>query len=205
VSAGSAKILRVDPALASLLGALIGGSIASGSNLVIDRARARREAQAAEAISETETRLAARLLYDELDHVELLLAEVAKHSRLGWNWSPPDRPLPLSTWGEQRAVLAAHAEDAVWSTVASAYAALQSLDQMLIDEHRFGWLVGAFDAEDAESEELEGRRVSKESVQRLKEAISLVKAATDRLGPVVGASALPEKRRRARESEGENP
>lgn len=75
----------------------------------------------------------------------------------------------------------------------------------MIDEARFGWLVGAFDEEDAEREELEGRRLSKESVQRVKEAITLVKTATNELAPVVGASALPAKRHRAVETEAQDP
>jgi hypothetical protein len=193
----------VDPALASLFGAFIGGSVVSSSNLLIERARALRESNAAKAATETETRRAARLLYDELEHVELLLAGVAQHKRLGWNWSPPGRPLQVSTSGEQRTGLAAHADDAVWSAAASAYAELQLLDQMVMDEARFAWLVGAHDEEDAEADELEGRRLSKESVQRVQQAISLVKAATDRLAPVVGASALPMKRHRAPEPEPE--
>lgn len=191
----------MDPALASLLGAFIGGSIASGSNLLVERARASRESHTARAATDTEIRRAARLLYDELDHVELVLAQVAKYQRVGWSWDPPTRPLPLSTWGEQRAVLAAHAGDAVWSAVASAYAELQLLDQMVIDEFTFTVLVGAYDEEDAESDELEGRRLSKQSVQRVLEAISLVNAATQQLVPVVGASALPMSRHRTSEEE----
>ena len=204
MSAARVKILVVDPALASLLGALIGGAIASGSNLVIDRARAGREAKAAKAATDTETRRAARLLYDELDYAELVLTDVAHNRRVGWSWDPPSVPLPLSTWDEQRAALAAHADDAVWAAVASAYADLQSLEQMVIDEARFGWLVGAYDEYDAEEWELDGRRLTKESIQRVNEAISFVKAATDRLAPVVGASAVPAKRHRAPEAEAES-
>ena len=54
----------MDPALASLLGAVIGGGAVSGSNLLIERARAG-ETIAKRAQTEMEIRQAARLLYDE--------------------------------------------------------------------------------------------------------------------------------------------
>jgi hypothetical protein len=116
----------MDPALASLLGAITGGGIASGANLLIERARARRDARAERARFAVETRRAARLIYDELDYAKFLLSRPLKSGRFGCDWEPPKRPLPRSGWTEHRSVLAAHGDDQVWGLAASTYAALET-------------------------------------------------------------------------------
>jgi hypothetical protein len=129
----------VDTALASLLGAVIGGGIASSSSLGLERIQARREREAADRRDRREARRAARLLAEELEAGRRLLARAQEN---GWyTWEPPKRLLPAAAWTEYRSDFATQATDEEWRTVAAAFGQFDRLNWHLIDRIELeGWI-----------------------------------------------------------------
>ena len=110
----------MDAALASLLGAVIGGSVVAASNFGLEAVRSKRERIQSNARDHEEARRAARLLTEELEVGRRLLArdlDAGTHS-----WEPPERQLPAAAWTEYRTDFARVAPPDAWHAVAAAYA-----------------------------------------------------------------------------------
>jgi hypothetical protein len=82
-----AIIALMDPALASLLGAVVGGLIGGGSNVGLDVTRAKRERKATEAIERRDPRRAALLIAEELEAGRRLLAPAHERGVSRWRGS----------------------------------------------------------------------------------------------------------------------
>jgi hypothetical protein len=160
----------MDAAVASLLGAIIGGMIGSGSNFGLDTMRSSRQRRRDLADELREARRAARLLAAELESGLRLLVrdkETGTHT-----WEPPERQLPASAWTEFRADFARVASDQVWDAVACAYA----------DFDQLNWHVRAVIEEDhwtgAEPQHpMESRKLGPRSAELVGSAIGDVDAA----------------------------
>jgi hypothetical protein len=116
----------MDSALASLLGAVVGGGIAASSNLGVEAFRSRRSTKADKARDQRETRRASRLLTQELEAGRSLIEESV--ARDYFIWEPPERELPAAAWNEHRATLAEQGSDEDWEALAAAYAEFDRLN-----------------------------------------------------------------------------
>jgi hypothetical protein len=119
-------IALMDPALASLLGAIVGGLIASGSNVGLDMIRARRERAGAEAREHRDARRAARLIVEELESARRLLASSVDANHR--TWRPHERQLPAASWARYSTDFALVASDDQWDAASSAYAIFDALN-----------------------------------------------------------------------------
>lgn len=131
----------MDAPLASLIGAVIGGVIASGSNLAVERYRDGRERQREKASGDAELRRAARLLSEELSYCRDLIAKAIERDY--FTWEPPKRELPASSWSEYRASVADRGSMEDWRAVGDAYKEIDRLNWVVrdaIDEE--GWMGG---------------------------------------------------------------
>lgn len=129
----------LDPALASLVGAAVGGSLVIVGNVFVEQWRARREERGEAERVRRAARRAARLLAEELRYARRLVAESSE--RGSYSWEPPKRELPTAAWSEYRADLAAFGSDEDWRLTATAFGALDRLNWHLrgvIEEE--GWL-----------------------------------------------------------------
>lgn len=83
----------VDPAVSTLIGVFLGGSIASGTTFRLDSLRVRRDEQTAKKREERDARRAGRLLAEELEYGRRLLATALEKDY--YTWEPP-RSIPTS-------------------------------------------------------------------------------------------------------------
>jgi hypothetical protein len=122
----------MDPAVASLLGAIIGGTLTAGSNVLLDWVRGKRESKAVSQRDRRDARQAARLIAEEVEYSRRLLRRA--HERAIFTWEPPNRLLPSATWTEHRAEFAGGpVSDEEWLTVSRAYAELYRLNWYVRD------------------------------------------------------------------------
>ena len=112
---------NVSAATAALIGAggaIIGGGLTSGTQLLIESQRARRERRAARARDGTALRLATRLLIEELADNEALLRSAAKT----WRYWSPERQLSTAVWSQYRGTLAQVIESPLsWRVITAAF------------------------------------------------------------------------------------
>jgi hypothetical protein len=164
----------MDPALASLLGAIVGGLIGGGSNVGLDVIRAKRARKATEATERRDARRAALLLAEELEAGRRLLASA--HERGVLTWHPDERLLPAATWNSYSTDFALVATDDQWDAVSRAYADFDALNwhirAVIVEDHYTG-------AEPAHP--LEVRTLSPRTKQRIEEALENVDRALDHL------------------------
>jgi hypothetical protein len=114
---------------ATLLGSAIGGAIAG---VVTLRAENRRQGFIRRQGAERERRQlkqAGRLMAEELDdgRSKIILAHAEHHY-----WRTDD-PIALTQWTTYRELLAAHLDDATWTTVATAFAWFRQLNRVVVD------------------------------------------------------------------------
>jgi hypothetical protein len=173
----------MDPALMSLAGVVLGGGIASGTSVLVERTRSKRESKLERSRSDAETRTAARLVYDELDEIELLIDIAASSQAWSYRWDPPVRALPRAEWERHRATLATHLPDHPWGLLAGVYAELAAIHDhaiAIIDEER---AMGV-----PEPHEIEARKIPTTLLARVDEAIAAVNHALSALAPFAGRS-----------------
>lgn len=121
----------MDAALASLLGAVIGGGIASGSNLGVEWYRDRRQARVSEENTKINLRRSSRLLMEEMRYGRSLILKAEQRGY--FTWEPPRRELPNAAWGEHRASLAEHGSSDDWTAVARVYEEFDRLNWLVRD------------------------------------------------------------------------
>lgn len=107
----------MDSGLAALLGAVVGGALTGGSNLLIEQVRARRSARNDHQRDARELRRAARLVMAELRHSGAALEVAASEG-----WEHDDRrELKYQRWVAHQQTLADHLPDPSWEAVTGAY------------------------------------------------------------------------------------
>jgi hypothetical protein len=130
----------VDPALAPLIGAALGGFLAGGSGLALERFRVKRDREAAVWKTRLDARRAARLIAEELRESDRRVRKALDRSV--YTWEPSDDLLATATWSEYRADFAASANPDAWAAVADAYAEVSRLNEHLVavleEEHLMG-------------------------------------------------------------------
>jgi hypothetical protein len=120
----SATIGPIAVSLVGAGGAIIGGAIASVSNLFIETQRHKLAAGQQEAIDSQELRVAARLVSDELGKCAIALQAVKETS--GWK-SSPKKLLPVDCWQQHGPVLARQLSYEDWDLTREAYRKVQVL------------------------------------------------------------------------------
>jgi hypothetical protein len=109
----------------SLIGVVIGGFIALGTTLEIERRRKRREERA----EKRAVRQATRMLHSELNTIATELAGAVAERR--W-WNRADLVLETPSWGRFADALAgSDIDDDTWWAVAYAYTEIHSLDETI--------------------------------------------------------------------------
>lgn len=108
----------MDPALASLLGAIVGGVIGGSSNMLLDAKRARRESASIDAASRRQARRAARVVMEELSAGQRLLAKALDRGEIVWD--PTERQLPTESWNRYSPDLALVADGDEWQAASDA-------------------------------------------------------------------------------------
>jgi hypothetical protein len=161
-------MLRVDPAVQTLLGVLLGGGIASGTNFRLEAVRAKREKRAGEQRDRRDARRSARLIAEELEYGRRMLATALEENY--YTWEPP-RTIPASAWTEYRADFALVASDEQWATVAAAFGDFDGLN----------WHVAAVIEQDhwtgATPHPMESRALGPRSKTMVREALEKVDTA----------------------------
>jgi hypothetical protein len=128
----------MDAPLASLIGAVIGGGIASGSNLAVERHRDGRERSREKMRGDAELRRAARPLAEELLYGRDLIEKAVERDY--FTWEPPKRELPASAWAEHRGVVAERGSTEDWRAVGAAYKEIDRLNWVVRDAiEEEGW------------------------------------------------------------------
>jgi hypothetical protein len=120
----SATVGPIAVSLVGAGGAIIGGAIASASNLLIETQRNKRAARQQETIDSQDLRVAARLVSDELDKCSIAL-QAAKETS-GWRGSPK-KILPVDCWQQRGPVLARQLSYEDWDLTREAYRKVQVL------------------------------------------------------------------------------
>jgi hypothetical protein len=117
----------VDPVVGTLIGVVVGGLSSTGGAVFLDSRKARRERKANEAAELSATRLAVRLVLEELAEASALIEDAAKpDSRRYW---PQPRRLPTAVWNEYRVQIASVIESPLsWRNITSAYDAINNLN-----------------------------------------------------------------------------
>ena len=100
-----------------LIGALVGGAITAGSNLLIEWLRRRHEQDREGERDSRELRQAVRLVLSELEEIDYAIRQVVRSGV----WGPPEKQLPAFAWADHRSIFAAQLDPDVWLSVASAY------------------------------------------------------------------------------------
>lgn len=121
----------MDPALASLLGAVIGGGAVSSSNIGLEMYRTRRDRTREAHREQREARQAARLIAQELRSGRRLI--LSAQERGYFTWQPPERRLPAAAWTEHRAISAGQAPNADWAAISLAYTEFDRLNWLVLD------------------------------------------------------------------------
>jgi hypothetical protein len=114
-------------ALIGLLGAVVGGFITAGSNLLIDWKRRRDEHEDERERAQRELRRAVRIVLAELEEIDYAIRDVVRAGI----WGPAEKQLPAIAWAEHHVTLADDLEPPVWSSVHSAYRELNDLNWTL--------------------------------------------------------------------------
>jgi hypothetical protein len=122
-----------DAALIGAVGAVIGGVLTAGSNLLIETTRRRADRRAARDRDSRELRKATRLVLEELSEIDRTIQDAAKTQL---TWPSQDRQLPAFAWREYRGILATHVVDEAWRWVAAAYEEANSLNWRVIELER---------------------------------------------------------------------
>jgi hypothetical protein len=104
-------------------GALLGGAIAAGSNLLVERSRRQHADVTRHEERFLELRQAARIVLEELNGFRSMLRETAK---LGSPW-PPE--VAIDAWQRFGDVLAARVGNETWRMVGAAYDAVTALSR----------------------------------------------------------------------------
>jgi hypothetical protein len=112
----------MDSGVAGLIGAVIGGGLTAGSNLLLDIRRNKSAKEDEEAKNQREVRQASRLIKGELTQS---LAALIAARQLGTNWQmPSDSLISVQEWSLYGSVLASHLEDDAWLACVEAYTRL---------------------------------------------------------------------------------
>jgi hypothetical protein len=113
-------------ALIGAIGAVIGGVLTAGSNVLLEGSKARHGARSEARKGDREVRRAVRLVLDEL---VMCLALLAAYKETSESW-PPEYPvrLPADQWKADRTTLADHLSDECWSALRRAYAEIYALE-----------------------------------------------------------------------------
>jgi hypothetical protein len=104
-------------ALFGLIGAVVGGCITAGSNLLIERLRRRHEKDREAETDSRELRQAVRLVLSEFEEIDYAIRQVVRSGI----WGPVEKQLPAFAWADHKSILAAHLDPDVWLSVISAY------------------------------------------------------------------------------------
>jgi len=109
----------VSSAWIGVIGAVIGGGLTAGSNLVLETIRGRRRRRSAADERQMEGRQAARLVLEELADIESTVRHAVKDEVF---WAVP-RELPAATWNRYQPTLAVlfDAEPLSWRSISHAY------------------------------------------------------------------------------------
>jgi uncharacterized Zn finger protein (UPF0148 family) len=110
----------------ALGGAVIGGFITSGSNLLIESTRRRHRHEDEDKRAEHEQRRAVRIVLAELEEIDYSIRGIVRSGV----WGPAEKQLPTTAWAEHHETLA-DLDDAIWSSVHSAYRNLNELNWSL--------------------------------------------------------------------------
>jgi hypothetical protein len=167
----------VDPAFASLLGAIVGGLIGSGSNIGLDVVRAKRESKASAARDHRDARRAARLIAEEIDSGRRLLAGALEADYV--TWDPSERQLPAASWDRYAADFASAATDEQWTAVKDVYAVFDSFNwhmRAVLEEERW--------TSSGPQRPLDKRELAPATKQRIEEALPRIDEALSRLRAV---------------------
>jgi hypothetical protein len=108
-----------------LAGAVIGGVLTSATTLVVERSRRKRDKQAAK----QELRQAVRILLEELSRD---IAAISHAARMGGTWSA-ERTLDTHGWESYRDFLAGRLSDRAWMWAATAYSAVDRVNDRVQD------------------------------------------------------------------------
>jgi hypothetical protein len=140
----SSGIGPVAGALIGAGGALLGGGLASGTQVLLEWRRAKRQTKAEQRLRHVEWRQAARLILEELRVADLLLRQAVAARRY---WEPP-RQLSTANWTRYSPHLAAYVTDrpsdhVFWSRVADAFNELDRLNWLANDRWRTAERVAA--------------------------------------------------------------
>lgn len=111
----------MDDGVASLIGAIVGGGLATATSFGLDARRAKQSALADEAVRRLQARQAARMILDELSEIHLILDE-ALHTG---HWSRnAGASLPTRNWRQYSSALAASGiSDDRWTWISMAFQA----------------------------------------------------------------------------------
>lgn len=124
----------VTPLAAALIGAggaLFGGALTTSGQMLIERARGKREIAAEERRQARDIRLAVRLVAEELAESMSLIETAAQTHRY---WIGP-RDLPVTTWVQYQTDIAAQIESPIdWRLITAAYDAINNLNWIV--QHR---------------------------------------------------------------------
>lgn len=137
-------------ALIGALGAVIGGLLTSGTQVLIERGRSVRQREAEGDLRQIEWRQAARLILEELRSADTFVRQAVGARRY---WEPP-RHLAAVSWSKYSPHLAAYlgddlADQALWRRVAEAFNQLERLNWLADDRWR---LAARFAAEHHDSD-----------------------------------------------------
>jgi hypothetical protein len=113
-------------AVIGLGGAVIGGAITSGSNLLIESTRRRHQHEDEDKRAEHEQRRAVRIVLAELEEIDYSIRGIAGSGVVG----PAEKQFPAIAWAEYLTTLA-DLDEAVWSSVHGAYRDLNELNWSL--------------------------------------------------------------------------
>ena len=172
---GITNIGCVDPALAALLGAVVGGGAVAGTDLLLERSRTRRKGRRMQIALVAKHDAPLGSFYEELLGARRLIGRAIERDI--YMWDPPKRQLPAISWGAHQGTLAAEAPDETWRAVADAYGELDRLNWQVIYEREEDDYLG-----EPPENPFEGRKVG--PAARIQDAAAVVDDAIERLLPL---------------------
>jgi hypothetical protein len=113
-------------ALIGLGGAVVGGVITAGSNLLIESSRRSHQHEDERKRAQHELRRAVRIVLAELEEIDNTIRGVVRSGI----WGPAEKQLPAIAWADHHDTLA-DLDTMVWSSVHTAYGALNELNWSL--------------------------------------------------------------------------
>jgi len=114
-------------AVIGLGGAVIGGFITAGSNLLIESTRRRHQHEDEDKRAEHEQRRAVRIVLAELEEIDYAIREVVESGV----WGPAEKQLPAIAWAEHHETLADLDDAMAWTLVHNAYREVNDLNWTL--------------------------------------------------------------------------